>query len=54
MFGKKRQQARPNLPAEPLEEPHRRYNLQSIDTKFIRGPNALRMFRPLSSEVACA
>ena len=48
MFGKKRQQARPNLPAEPVEEPveepHGRYYLQSIDTKFISGgPASLRV-----------
>ena len=43
MFGNKRQQARPNLPAEPVEEPHGRYYLQSIDTKFISGtPDSLR------------
>lgn len=49
MFGKKRQQARPNLPAEPVEEPHGCYYLQSIDTKSISGgPDALRVFRPLS------
>jgi hypothetical protein len=55
MFGKKRQQARANLPAEPVEEPYGRYYLQSIDTKFISGgPNAFRVFRPLSSELACA
>jgi hypothetical protein len=55
MFGKKRQQARPSLPAEPVEEPHGRYYLQSIDTKSISGtPDSLRVFRPLSSELACA
>jgi hypothetical protein len=55
MFGKKRQQARPNLPAESVEEPHGRYYMQSIDIKFISGdPDALRVFRPLSSELACA
>jgi hypothetical protein len=55
MFGKKRQQARANLPAEPVEEPHGCYYLQSIDTKSISGgPDALRVFLPLSSEVACA
>jgi hypothetical protein len=55
MFGNKRQQARPSLPAEPVEAPHGRYYLQSIDTKSISGdPNALRVFRPLSSELACA
>jgi hypothetical protein len=55
MFGKKRQQARPNLLAEPVEEPHGRYYPQSIDTKFISGTSdALRVFRPLSSELACA
>jgi hypothetical protein len=49
MFGRKRQQARPNLPVEPVEEPHGCYYLQSIDTKFISGgPDALRVFRPLS------
>jgi hypothetical protein len=49
MFGKKRQQARANLPVEPVEEPHGRYYLQSIDTKSISGtPDALRVFRPLS------
>jgi hypothetical protein len=54
MFGKKRQQPRPNLPAEPVEEPHVRYYLQSIVTKFISGgPDSLRVFRPLSSELAC-
>ena len=55
MFGKKRQQARANLPAEPVEEPQGRYNLQSTDTKFISGgPDSLRACRPLSSELACA
>ena len=55
MFGKSRQQAKPNLPAEPVEEPHGRYYLQSIDTKFISGtPDALRVFWALSSELACA
>ena len=55
MFGNKRQQARPSLPAEPVEEPYGRYYMQSIDTKFISGgPNAFRVFRPLSSELACA
>jgi hypothetical protein len=55
MFGKKRQQARSNLPPEPVEELHGCYYLQSIDTKFISGsPDALRVFRPLSSELACA
>ena len=55
MFGKKRQQARPSLPAEPVEEPQGRYNLQSIDTKFINGtPASLRACRPLSPELACA
>ena len=55
MFGKKRQQARSNLPAEPVEEPHGRYYLQSIDTKFISGTlDALRVFWALSSELACA
>jgi hypothetical protein len=55
MFGKKRQQARANLPAEPVEEPYGRYYMQSIDTKFISGgPNAFRVFRRLSSELACA
>ena len=55
MFGKKRQQARANLPPEPVEEPHGRYYLQSIDTKFIRGTlDSLRACRPLSSELACA
>ena len=49
MFGKNRQQARPNLPPEPVEEPHGRYYLLSIDTNFISGtPDALRVFRPLS------
>jgi hypothetical protein len=55
MFGKKRQQARANLPAEPVEEPRGRYYLQSIDTKSVNGgPDALRVFRPQSSELACA
>jgi hypothetical protein len=55
MFGKKRQQARPNLPAEPVEEPRGRYYPQSIDTKFISGtPASLRACRPLSPELACA
>ena len=55
MFGKKRQQARANLPAEPVEESHGRYYLQSIDHKYISGgPAAFRVFRPLSSELACA
>jgi hypothetical protein len=55
MFRKKRQQARPNLPAEPVEEPYGRYYLQSIDTKSISGgTDALRVFRPLSPELACA
>jgi hypothetical protein len=55
MFGKKRQQARANLPAETVEAPHGCCYLQSIDTKSISGgPDALRVFRPLSSEVACA
>ena len=55
MFGKKRQLARSNLPAEPVEEPQGRYDLQSIDTKFINGtPASLRACRPLSPELACA
>jgi hypothetical protein len=55
MFGKKRQQARPNLPAEPVEEPQERYYLQSIDTKFISGtPDSLHACRPQSSELTCA
>jgi hypothetical protein len=48
-----KQHAKP--PAEPVEEPRRRYYLQSIDTKFISGaPDSLRACRPLSSELACA
>ena len=55
MFGNKRQQARPSLPPEPVEEPHGSYYLLSIDTKSISGgPDALRVFRPLSPELACA
>jgi hypothetical protein len=49
MFGKERQQARSNLPAEPVEAAHERYYMQSIDTKLISGtPDALRVIRPLS------
>jgi len=49
MFGKKRQQARSILPAEPVEAPHERNYMQSIDTNLISGtPDALRVFRPLS------
>ena len=55
MFGNKCQQARANLPAEPVEEPQGRYYLHSIDTKFINGtPASLRTCRPLSPELACA
>jgi hypothetical protein len=55
MIGKKRQQATPNLPAEQVEVPHGRYYLKSVGTKFIRGsPDALRVFQPLSFELACA
>jgi hypothetical protein len=55
MFGKKRQQARPSLPPEPVEEPHGHHYLQSIDSKSISGtPASLRVFRPPSSELACA